>query len=264
MDLDRRVAVITGASAGIGAACARAFAAIGLAVALAARRSDRLAAVAAEITAAGGRALPVRADVTSEPEMRSMVTRALTAFGRVDVLVCNAGAGFLGTPEDTTAEVADRLMAVNYLGTVHAIRAALPHFEAQGRGHVFIVSSIVARRPIPGYEAYAATKAAQVGYGEALRARFAGSGIHVTLVYPVSTDTEFREAMHRDYGQRTTGAGPQQRAGDVAAAMARCLARPRPEIYPYRPSRALAVLNVIAPATADRLARRFGRTRVEA
>jgi NADP-dependent 3-hydroxy acid dehydrogenase YdfG len=264
VSLDGRVAVITGASAGIGAACARAFAARGIAVALAARRADRLAAVVRELTVAGGRALAVPSDVTSEAEMRSLVTRTLTVFGRLDILVCNAGVGFLGSPEESTAEVTSRLMAVNYLGTVHAIRAALPHFEAQGHGHLLIVSSIVARRPIPGYEAYAASKAAQAAFGEALRARLGGGRIHVSLVYPVSTETEFREAMRRDYGQVTEGIGPQQRPEEVAAAMLRCLDRPRAEVFPYRPSRALALLTAVAPATADRLARRYGRTRIEA
>lgn len=256
--------MITGASAGIGAACARAFAARGVAVALAARRADRLDAVARGVATAGGRALAVPADVTSEAAMRSLVTRTLTAYGRLDVLVCNAGVGFLGPPEETTPEIVSRLMEVNFLGTVHAIRAALPHFEAQGHGHLLIVSSIVARRPIPGYEAYAASKAAQAAFGEALRARYSGSRLHVSLVYPISTETEFRAAMRRDYGQVTEGVGPQQRAEDVAAAMLRCLERPRAEVFPYRPSRALALMTVLAPTISDRIARRYGRTRVEA
>ena len=258
-NLSRRVAAITGASAGIGAACARTFAGAGLAVSLAARRLDLLESLAAEIADAGGRALPVAADVTSEADMRAFVTRTLAAFGRLDVLVANAGIGFHGSLEDTTPDVMDRLMRVNFMGTYHAVRAALPHFEAQGSGHVLIVSSILGQRGVPATAAYCATKFAQVGFAESLRSELRGTGVDVSVVFPVGTATDFHDAMHDNFGFSVAPAGPRQTADQVARAMLRCVRRPAAEVYPLWWSRALTWLNALSPALCDRVVRRFGR-----
>jgi short-subunit dehydrogenase len=258
-DLRGRVAAITGASSGIGAATARALAARGVAVALAARRAAQLDGVAAEIRAGGGRALAVPADVTSEAAMRDLVSRAIAAFGRIDVMICNAGIGYYAALEHTPADVMARLLDVNVLGSFHAARAALPHFHAQGSGHVIFVSSIVGRRGIPRSSAYSATKFAQVGLAEGLRAECAPRGIHVTLVYPISTETEFRDAVRREYGISASGRGPRQSAETVAEAIVGAVVRPRPEVYPHRGSWWLAVSSVVAPGLTDRLVRRFAR-----
>ena len=114
---------------------------------------------------------------------------------------------------------------------------------------------------MPQVGGYTATKAAQAGLAESLRAEFAGTAIHVSCVYPVSTPTEFTEAMARDYGHRISGLGPKQPVDDVAAAIVRCVKRPRPEVYPYRIARGLAILNAIAPAFTDRFVRKYGRRR---
>lgn len=259
--LEGRVAAITGASSGIGEACARALARRGVAVALAARRGDRLNGIAHALGAEGARALPVVCDVANDLEVRTFVSRALAAFGRLDVMVCNAGFGFHGTLEETTPEVMRRLLDVNYLGTFHAARAALPYFEQQGSGHLVIVSSIVGRRGVPFYEGYSASKFAQAGLAEALRAQYAGTGIHVSGVFPVSTATEFRTTMAASYGTSVEGRGPQQSADEVARAIVACVERPRPEVFPHRLSRALVVLNSLAPRVTDRLVRRFARGR---
>jgi short-subunit dehydrogenase len=257
--LSGRVAAITGASAGIGAACARVFASAGIAVSLAARRLDRLEAIAGEIARAGGRALPVASDVTSDADTRAFVTRTLAAFGRLDVLVANAGIGFHGSLEETTPAVMDRLMQVNFTGTYHAVRAALPHFEAQRSGHILIVSSILGQRGVPATAGYCATKFAQVGFAEALRSEFRGTGIHVSVVFPVGTITDFHDAMSENFGFRVAPAGPRQTADQVARAMLRCVRRPAAEVYPLWWSRALTWLNALSPALCDRAVRRFGR-----
>ena len=261
MELSGRVAAITGASSGIGLAVARHLAREGVAVVLGARRSDRLEAAVQEIRAAGGRAHGVTMDVASEPDTRRFVDEAKTTFGRLDIMICNAGFGFYGTVEDTPPDVMQRMMDVNFMGTYHATRAALPTFRQQGRGHVLMVSSIVGRRGIAQMSGYTATKAAQVGFAEALRAEFAGSAIHVSVVFPVSTATEFRTAMARDYGHSVAGLGPKQSVDDVARAMVACVKRPKPEVYPHRASRVLAVVSVVAPGIADRIVRRYGRRR---
>jgi short-subunit dehydrogenase len=261
MSLAGRVAVITGASSGIGLACAQELAAARCPVVLGARRADRLIEAVAAMRARGQEADWVATDVTSEAEVARLVSRAHDTFGRLDIMVCNAGFGYYGTLEDTSAETMKRMMDVNFMGTFYGARAALPVFRAQGSGHLVIVSSIVGRRGIAQMSAYSATKAAQVGFAEGLRAEFAGTDIHVSVVYPVSTTTEFRHAMERDYGYSVSGLGPKQSVEEVARAVVACVRRPRPEVYPHALSRALAVLNALAPGFTDTVVRKYGRRR---
>jgi short-subunit dehydrogenase len=193
--------------------------------------------------------------------MTALVDRARSAFGRLDVMICNAGIGFHGALDETSEEVMRRLMDVNYMGTFHAIAAALPVFRAQRSGHIVIVSSIVGRRGIGFSSAYSATKAAQVGLAEGLRSELRGTGIHVSLVIPVSTRTEFHDAMRRDFGHAVSGRGPKQDPSVVAEAIADCIDHPRAEVYPHKLSRALVILNALAPGFTDRLVQKYGRGR---
>jgi len=257
--LSNRVAAITGASSGIGLACARHLAREGVAVVLGARRRDRLDIAVREIETSGGRASAIEMDVTREADNVQLIAEAQARFGRLDVVICNAGFGYYGTLENTPPDIMRRMMEVNYMGTVLGARAALPVFRAQRSGHLIFVSSIVGRRGIPFMGGYSATKAAQSGLAESLRSEFAGTAIHVTCVYPISTRTEFHEAMERDYGHSVSGLGPKQSVEDVARAVVGCVRHPRPEVYPHATSRALAVLSIMAPAFTDRMVRKYGR-----
>jgi len=232
----------------------------GASLAICARRADRLDTVAKEITQAGGTSLPFVADVVQDGEMRAFVDRAVSRWGQLDVMICNAGYGVYGTIDQVTPEKMKAMMEVNYLGTFNAARAALPIFRRQTRGHIVVISSIVGQRGVPYVGGYAATKFAQVGLAESLRAELVGSGIHVTVVYPISTATEFHEVMVRESGFATRAAGPRQSADRVAEAVARAIERPVPEVYPFRLSKGLAVINAIAPGLADRIVKRWGRT----
>jgi NADP-dependent 3-hydroxy acid dehydrogenase YdfG len=257
--LTDRVVAITGASAGIGEATARRVAAEGAAVVLSARRDHLLDALATSIISAGGRALAVPSDVTSESDMRALVQRAIDTFGRLDVMICNAGIGFHDAFERTPSDVMRRLVDVNLMGTLYAARAAIDVFFRQGSGHIIAVSSIVGRRGMAGSGVYSATKAAQIGFIEALRAEFVGTNLHASVVYPVGTDTEFHDAIHRDFGHRITPKGPRQSADDVARAIVECIVSPKAEVYPFPKAWWLAVLSVIAPAKADRVVQKWGR-----
>jgi short-subunit dehydrogenase len=264
MDLTGTVAAITGASSGIGLAVAEHLAREGVAVALGARRVDRLDEAVARIRAAGGRAEALAMDVTQEADVAQLVTRAQQAFGGLDIMVCNAGFGYYGTVEEMDPGVMRRMMDVNFMGTFYGTRAALPVFRQQGHGHLIFVSSIVGKRGIPLMSGYSATKAAQAAFAESLRSEFAGTDIHVSAVFPVSTTTEFRDAMERDFGHHVSGLGPKQSVDHVAGAIVQSIRRPRPEVYPHRTSRGLSILNAIAPAFADRLMRKYGRRRIVA
>jgi short-subunit dehydrogenase len=261
MELRGQIAVVTGASSGIGLAIARRCAGEGMSVVLGARRADRLTAAVDAIRAAGGRAEPVVMDVTSEDGVERLVGRACDAFGRPDVMVCNAGFGYYGTVEQTPPDVMQRMMDVNFIGTYLATRAVLPIFRSRGTGHLVIVSSIVGRRGIAQMSGYSATKAAQAGFAESLRAEFQGTNISISVVYPVSTESEFRSAMTRDFGHTVSGLGPRQSPDQVADAVVACLRRPRAEVYPHPASRMLTVVNAVAPGFADRLVKKYGRRR---
>jgi short-subunit dehydrogenase len=255
-----RIVAITGASAGIGRATALRLARDGAGIVACARRADRLERLRADIDALGGRALTLVADVTREAEMNRLTTLAIEHFGRLDAMICNAGFGVYGAIDDISPDQMRKLVDINYFGTYYATRAALPVFRRQRAGHIVIVSSIVGKRGVPYMGAYAATKFAQVGLAECLRSEVAGSNIHVSVVCPVSTITEFTEVMLRETGSDISqSSGPRQSAEEVADAIVRALERPVPEVYPYAKSRGLVLLNAIAPGFCDRLVQKYGR-----
>src|SRR5438876_2998962 len=204
--MSSRVIAITGAPAGIGRATAIRLARDGASVAICARRRDRLDEVGAEIERAGGRAFPFVADVTQEVDMDVFVRRTVEEFGRLDVMMCNAGFGIYGAIDEITPEQMKKLMDINYFGTFYAARAALALFRQQQRGHIIIVSSIAGKRGVPYMGAYSATKFAQIGMAECLRSEVYGSDIHVSVLCPVSTPTEFTDVMTRETGGPVTGA----------------------------------------------------------
>src|SRR4029079_11258535 len=180
-------------------------------------------------------------------------------FSRLDVILCNAGFGIAGAIDDVAPDQMQRLIDVNFTGTYLAARAALRVLRRQGFGHLIVVSSIVGKRGVPYMGAYSATKFAQVGLAECLRAETAGSNIHVSVVFPISTETEFFDVMSKASGHATLANGPRQHVDEVAEAIARTLDRPAPEVYPYRKARGLVLLNAIAPGVCDRMVKKWGR-----
>jgi uncharacterized protein len=189
-DFTDRVAIVTGASSGIGAQLAVDLAARRMKVALVARRADRLQAVADRIAAAGGTALVIPADVERQAAVESMVRTVIDRFGQVDLLVNNAGYGAHELFKDHDVADIERMMRVNYLSVVYAIKAVLPIMRQQARGWIVNLSSVAGKLGQPDEVAYSATKFAVAGLSEGLSYELSPLGIHVMAVYPGVVRTE--------------------------------------------------------------------------
>jgi NADP-dependent 3-hydroxy acid dehydrogenase YdfG len=191
-DTTTKVIAITGASSGIGEASARRLAADGHRLLLGARRTDRLDRLVADITAAGGTAAARRLDVTDAVDVRDFVAAAGERYGRLDVMVNNAGVMPLSPLEALRTEEWDRMIDVNLRGVLHGIAASLPVMRAQGGGHIVNVASVGAYEVSPTASVYCATKFAVRAVSEGLRQESAGD-IRVTLVSPGVTESELAD-----------------------------------------------------------------------
>ena len=192
--LDDKVVIVTGASSGIGTAVARDVAAQGAKVVLAARREERLEALAERIAEAGGSSLSIETDVTDRASVERMATMAMEAFGRIDVLVNNAGIMPLSPIRQLRVDDWDRMIDVNVKGLLYCVAAVLPAMFDQGTGHIINVSSVAGRRPFPGGSLYSATKAAVRMISEGLRLELSPNDkIRVTDIEPGVTATELMD-----------------------------------------------------------------------
>lgn len=221
-DLTGNVVAITGASAGIGAATARALLEQGALVAVGARRAERLEALASEFP---DRVEAVTMDVRSPDDSHALVRRALERWGRLDALVANAGIGAYGGIMDLTDEQLAVMMDTNIAGTVWPIRAAVPSFLEAGGGDIVIVASVAGLRGAGDEAVYAATKFAQVGLAGGLDRELREHGIRVSTLAPGGTATEF--AMGAGRTPDMPGLADMMRAEDVAAAVVTVLQQPR-------------------------------------
>jgi len=204
-DLSGRVVAISGASSGIGEATALACARAGAAVAFAARRTDRIEALARRIELDGGEALAVTADVGDEAQARAFVHATHERFGRLDALVNNAGVMLLGPIDGAPTEEWRRMVAVNIMGVLYCTHAALPLLRAQGGGDVVIVSS-VGGRVVGRYSGvYSLTKFGVGAFAEALRMESAGTGLRVTLIEPGRVETELRTHVREEVMRELRG-----------------------------------------------------------
>lgn len=256
--------LITGASSGIGLAAAYACARAGMPVALTARREDKLAEAAAKISEAGGRAVAIRCDVSDPRDCELAVSRATEALGPLYAVFANAGYGFespvFGMDEARLRE----LFETNFFGTLNIIRPALGGMLERRAGHVLICSSGLSKISLPNFSAYCASKAMQDHFGRSLRLELAGSGVRVSTVHPVSTETEFSGVVSRlnGGGRRSvrTPKGMRQTAEHVAGCIVKCLRSPRGEVWPAPLARFVLAFATAFPGLADRaLARRQSR-----
>ena len=192
-ELTGQVALITGASSGIGEATAQALAAEGVCVVLVARRTDRLNAIRDRIEDADGEALVIPTDVTDRTQVQEMVRTVHDELGRLDILVNNAGVMLLAPIADADPNDWQRMVAVNLLGTMNATHAALPTLREQGGGHIVNISSDARRNANARFSAYAATKSGISTFSQSLRQEVAEDGVRVTVIEPGAVDTELPE-----------------------------------------------------------------------
>ena len=255
--LEGKVAVVTGASSGIGEATARTLAARGASVVVAARDLEKLEALTREISASGERALAVKADVAYRESVEALMARTVAEFGALDVLVNNAGLGLSGRVAEVRAEDLRYVFEVNVIGPLNCIQAALPHMRRGGR--VINVSSVVGKRAIPKVGGYCASKFALNALSDSLRVEIAERGVTVTSVYPGTTRTAFRDNSRRTKdekrGWRPKGVTPDKVAGKIA----RAAEKGGRDVYVTLPDRLYVAAVTLLPGLADRVLRRWAK-----
>jgi short-subunit dehydrogenase len=252
MELNQKIILITGASSGIGKDTAIAMAERGARVILCARSEDKLQQVAATIQQTGGFALPVPLDVTRRAAVEDAVNTVLARFGRIDVLVNNAGIGYFGTLVDMPLEAMEKVMAVNFWGVIHCTQAVLPAMIQQKSGQIINVASVAGKRGIPGLAIYCASKFALVGLTESLRAEVADYGIQVILICPTSTDTPFFENAGSDgkIPNKSRGLGMMSSKA-VAEAIVEASIKGKREVVLSTSAKALLAMNTLFPSLVD-------------
>ncbi|OUI82749.1 oxidoreductase [Gluconobacter sp. DsW_056] len=191
-----KIVVITGASSGLGAQAALRLAEQGATVMLGARREDRIRALAEEITAKGGTALAVETDVTDRASVQNLVDTAVRTYGRIDVLLNNAGVMPLSPLENLRVDEWDLMIDVNIKGVLYGIAAALPHMKAKKSGHIINVSSVAGHRVLENSAVYSATKFAVRALSEGLRGEVKPYNLRTTVISPGAVQSELLDGIH--------------------------------------------------------------------
>ena len=242
-----KVVLITGASSGIGEALAVEFGRRGASVGLLARRAEVLGEVARKVEAAGGRAFAVAVDVRDAGEVRAAAAKVSAHFGRVDVLVANAGIGEITMARTFDIEVVTQVLSVNVLGAMNSVAAVLPGMLERGGGQIVGISSLAAYRGLPGSGAYCASKAALSTFFESLRAELRPNNIYVTTIHPGFIDTP----MTRGRNQKMPFLLEPERAAKI---MLRAIeARRRTFAFPWQLATIARIGRWIPNALYDRL-----------
>ncbi len=245
-ELRGKVVAITGASSGIGRACALAFAGIGTHLALGARRGEALQQVADEARLLGVQAIAIPTDVAETEQVDGLVQQALAQFGQIDILVANAGMYWRCPACELRWEDIERVMAVNYYGCLRSVLAVLPHMRKRGSGHIVAVSSVDGKKGIPPDAAYVASKFAVTGFMEVLRQEMRGTGVHVSTIFPGRIDTPMLA------GVSVPWITPKVPAEKVAEAIVGAVLGNKAEVLvPYAGAKLLLVLNSFSAGLGD-------------
>jgi len=228
--LTGKVALVTGASSGIGEATALALAEEGAIVAISARRADRLQDLVKRITDKGGKAFPIVGDVAEEAQANEIVQNAYKELGRLDILVNNAGVMLLGQIDGANTEDWRRMINTNVLGLLYVTHAALPIMKGQNSGHIVNISSVAGRTARAGSGVYNASKWGVVGFSEALRQEVLKNKIRVTIIEPGIVATELTNHITDETAKKTMQDWAKSmtplESEDIAAAIAYAVTQP--------------------------------------
>jgi NADP-dependent 3-hydroxy acid dehydrogenase YdfG len=246
-----KIAIVTGASSGIGQATALALAKEGACVALAARRESSLRELADDIERMGRKAIVLPTDVTQRGQVESMTQAVLSQWGRVDILISNAGEYIQGPIVDLDPAELQRSLDVNYFGGVYCIKAVLPAMLAQKSGHIVTVTSMDGKIGLPPDAPYVSAKFALTGFCEVLRQEVSDQGIAVTNVLPGRVDTVMIEHL------RFSWVSPKISPESVARSIIDAIRKRKPIVIVPPQAKLLYYINVFAPRLSDRLSRFF-------
>lgn len=266
MNFSGKRIVITGASSGIGRELALVLAGDGAHLTLAARDGGALAEVVRECEAAGGRAVAVPTDVSDQPSCIALIDAAVEAFGGIDVLVNNAGISMWGRfDEMTDLAMVERIMRVNYFGTVYCTHAALPHIKAS-KGLFVAISSLTGKTGVPTRTAYSASKHAMQGFFDSLRIELMGTGVDVLVVSPGFVATPIRDrALGPDGKPRGTSPRDEHKGTmsveECVRQIVKAMRKRQRELVMTRVGRIGMIVKVFAPGLVDRLAARMNSER---
>jgi short-subunit dehydrogenase len=257
--MNKPVIIITGASSGIGAAAARRFAREGVCLTLAARRTDRLQGIAADVEKLGSEALSLQTDVTDRTDIRRMVQSTLDRWGRVDVLLNNAGLSYDEPLVDLEPDKIRAEVGVNLIAVIECAQAVLPVMLRQKSGHIINVASIEGLIATPGSSVYCATKFGVFGFSDALRRQLRGTGIHVSAFCPGYTPSELTPRLKahvegKPDAIRHPGLMPTEYVADQIVRLAR---HPRRLVVLPHSWSVLVLVAFLFPGVADRLVSKF-------
>jgi short-subunit dehydrogenase len=251
--------ILTGASSGIGWALAHELVKAGARVALAARSTDKLHALAQELKARGGEALVVPADVTRAEDRARLMEASVRALGGLDILINNAGVGASGFFREATEARLRQVFEVNFFGATELTRLGLPHL-LQGRTPLLVnISSVIGRRGVPGYTEYCSSKFALCGWSEALRAELAHQGVQVLLVCPGLIATPFREHQVEDKLRFKWQEARAMSADKCARQILAAMRRRKSEVTITWGGKTLVWANKLLPRIVDWFAARHAR-----
>ena len=251
-----KVVIITGASSGIGLACAKAFAAQGASIVIAARNAGTLAAVKADLEAIGAQVLSVATDVSKEADCQNLINQTIQRFSKIDILVNNVGISMRAVFNDVDLNVLKQLMDINFWGTVYCTKYALPHLLA-AQGTVVGVSSIAGFKGLPGRTGYSASKFAMNGFLESLRIENRNTGLNVLTVCPGFTASNIRNtALGKDgnaQGESPRDEKAMMQPEEVADRMIQAIKKRKALIVLTLQGKLAVTLNKFFPKLVDRL-----------
>lgn len=251
-NLREKIAIVTGASSGIGRATTLSLARAGATIVAASRNEAALRTLEREVQSLRAKACVIPTDVTDRTQLDHLIDKSLQRFGRVDILVCNAGIYPRGPVYALTLQDFERCMSVNFYGALYLIQRVLPHMLQRKSGHIVVVSSVDGRKGLPMDAAYVSSKSAITGFMDVLRQEIHGTGVHASTILPGRVDTPMIATL------RVPLVSAKISSDRVAHTVVRAIQNRKAEvIVPYLGPKALVVLSSLSPRFGDWLVRFF-------